>query len=212
MKRFIILREGKMWGSTLGYATKELAERQTLYSEDYYNLSEKYDYPGWCSPNPPQELIDAGLYVWDSHPTVNAYRFQYSFFQETIWKKYMNEHYQFIEKDVEVSIPEVKENTVKVFFNGEFKGEANVNQICQIRLDILKHIWETGDFSVLDNFYFIAHEKGIDRYEQGKEVKVTMDEFGNFSEYCEELNQSYDILKILGNLEKKYKAKYDKKI
>ena len=43
MKRFIILREGKMWGSTLGYATKELTERQTLYSEDYYNLSEKYD-------------------------------------------------------------------------------------------------------------------------------------------------------------------------
>lgn len=91
-----------------------------------------------------------------------------------------------MEKKFKVEIPEITDNMMKLFVNDEFVGEVNTDQVNLIRLNVYKYIDETGDTSILDTFYFIGHEDS--NYRMGKEIKITMDEDGNFSESAWEIN------------------------
>lgn len=84
-----------------------------------------------------------------------------------------------------IEIPEIPNTKLKLFVNGEFLGEVTTEQSCQIRLDVCRYIKETNDTSILDSFYFVGHKDSNN--EMGEEIKITMDEYGNFSDSAWEI-------------------------
>lgn len=106
------------------------------------------------------------------------------------------------EKDVLMKVPKKINDTIKLYVDGEFIDRLNVNQVCQYQHDILKYIYETGDSSILNRFYFICHQDTDD--EPGEEIKIQMDIYGNFSDSPYEMNyvRRY-MLKIL-RMERKH--------
>ena len=84
------------------------------------------------------------------------------------------------EKDLLLQIPNKLDNTVKLYVDGVFVDNLDVNQVNQYRINVLKHVYETGDTSILNRFYFIGHEDTNDM--PGKEIKLEMDERGNLSD------------------------------
>ena len=79
-----------------------------------------------------------------------------------------------------ITIPEIANTKLKLFVNNEFLGEVTTEQSCQIRLDVCQYIKETNDTSILDTFYFVGHKDSNDEMGE-EEIKITMDEYGNFS-------------------------------
>lgn len=79
-----------------------------------------------------------------------------------------------------LKIPQVDNEKIKYFVDGEFMGDLTMTQTVLIRLNVVKYIHETKDKSILNRFHFVGHEDSNDR--MGKEVIITMDEDGNFSE------------------------------
>ena len=79
----------------------------------------------------------------------------------------------------DINIPTISD-TVKLFVNGEYKGEVTLLQSLVIRKDVVEYILDTNDKSILDTFYFIGHKDSNDV--PGKEIKLTMDIFGNMSD------------------------------
>ena len=106
-------------------------------------------------------------------------------------------------------IPEIVNDTIKYFVDNEFVGNVNVYQVNQIRENIIYYIIKNKDKSILERFYFIGHKDLNDK--PGKEIKITMDVFGNFSDSPWEMNHirrsmnrllhiecnNHDLLKIL---------------
>ena len=80
-----------------------------------------------------------------------------------------------------IEIPVINDDKLKLYVNGEYKGDVNDAQVCKIRVDVMEYIIKTGDTSIVDTFYFIGH-KDTNIEEMGEEIKITMDEFGNFSD------------------------------
>lgn len=83
-------------------------------------------------------------------------------------------------KDLLLQIPNKVDDTVKLYVDGVFVDRLDVNQVHQYQINVLKYIYETGDFSILNKFYFVGHEDTND--EPGEEIKVEMDERGNLSD------------------------------
>ena len=83
-------------------------------------------------------------------------------------------------ENYEITIPKVSHTKLKVYVDGECIGNATVEQVNQIREDVLNHIAETKDASILDRFYFVGHEDSNEK--MGEVVKITMDVWGNLSE------------------------------
>ena len=82
-------------------------------------------------------------------------------------------------KKFDINIPTIQNDTIKLFVNGEYKGEVTFLQSLIIRKDVTEYIIDTNDKSILDTFYFIGHVDSNDV--PGKEIKLTMDMFGNLS-------------------------------
>lgn len=89
----------------------------------------------------------------------------------------INKHYM---KNV-LRIPRIVNNTIKYFVDGEFVDNVTVDEVNKIRENVLEHIINTKDISILNRFYFIGH-KDTNTGNMGEEVKITMDNFGNFSD------------------------------
>jgi hypothetical protein len=106
-----------------------------------------------------------------------------------------------MENNFKIEIPVITDNTLKLFVNNEFVGEVNTEQVNVIRLNAYKYIYETGDTSVLDTFYFIGHEDS--NYAMGKEIKITMVEDGNFSDLPWELAHVRRCLMTLMEMDRK---------
>ena len=79
-----------------------------------------------------------------------------------------------------LEIPKVTNTTLQYFVDGEYVDNVDVNEVNQIRENVLKYIVATKDASILNRFYFIGHKDSNDK--MGEEVKITMDSFGNFSD------------------------------
>lgn len=95
-----------------------------------------------------------------------------------------------------IEIPEIANTKMKLFVNDEYVGDVTTEQSSQIRIDVCKYINETNDTSILDTFYFIGHRDS--NGEMGEEIKITMDEYGNLSDFSWEITHiRRDMLKLL---------------
>lgn len=79
-----------------------------------------------------------------------------------------------------LQIPRITNTTVKYFVDGEFIDNVTEHEVNKIRENVLEYIVDTKDISILNRFYFIGHED-TNNGKMGEEVKVTMDNYGNFS-------------------------------
>ena len=84
-----------------------------------------------------------------------------------------------MEKTLE--IPKITNTTLQYFVDGEYIDNVDVNEVNKIRENVLMHIVETKDASILDRFYFVGH-KDSNSDKMGEEIKITMDSFGNLSD------------------------------
>ena len=84
------------------------------------------------------------------------------------------------QNDLLLQIPNKLDDTVKLYVDGEFVDRLDINQVNQYRINVLKHVYETGDSSILNRFYFVGHKDTNDV--PGGEVKMEMDEIGNLTE------------------------------
>ena len=88
-------------------------------------------------------------------------------------------------KDLLLQIPNKLDDTVCLYVDGEFVDRLDVNQVNQYRINVLKYIYETGDSSILNRFYFVGHKDTNDI--PGEKIKMEMDEKGNLSDFPYEM-------------------------
>ena len=114
-----------------------------------------------------------------------------------IIKNYLTKNIKNMEKVLE--IPRITNTTIQYFVDGEFVDNVTVNEVNKIRENVLEHIVATKDISILNRFYFIGHED-TNNGKMGEEVKMTMDNFGNFSalpwEMCHVRRSMMHLLQI----------------
>lgn len=99
MKAYFLFKDGELIGSPIGYTTDKGARKSLVGSEDWCNELFKYDREA-IRANPPQELIDMGMYEWSEY--TNSYLFNREVWSRKIWNKYFNEHYKIIEKEFDI--------------------------------------------------------------------------------------------------------------
>jgi len=85
-----------------------------------------------------------------------------------------------------LKIPKITNTTLQYFVDDEYIDNVDVNEVNKIRENVLNHIVETKDASILDRFYFVGHKDSNDK--MGEKIKITMDSFGNFSDLPWEMN------------------------
>lgn len=101
-----------------------------------------------------------------------------------------------VNKSFKITIPNVTDNMLKLFVDNKYLGEVTTDQLSKIRVNIVEHINETGDTSILDTFYLVGHRDSNTK--MGEEIKITMDSDGNLSDSPWETNHvRRDILKLL---------------
>ena len=98
---------------------------------------------------------------------------------------YENNNKRRIMKNI-LNIPEITNNTIQYFVDDEFVDNVTVDQVNQIRENVINYIIENKDKSILDKFYFVGHRDSNDK--PGEEIKITMDIWGNFSNLPWEMN------------------------
>lgn len=108
-------------------------------------------------------------------------------------------------KDLLLQIPNKLDDTVKLYVDGKFIGRLDVNQVNQYRINVLKHIYETGDSSILNRFYFVGHDSSNDI--PGEEIKMVMDEGGNFSDFPYEMDHVRRHMFTLMTMEREHISK-----
>jgi hypothetical protein len=79
-----------------------------------------------------------------------------------------------------IKIPVITDDKLKLYVNGEYKGEVTEAQVYRIQLDIMEYIAKTGNASILNTFYLIGH-KVTNINEMGSKIKIIMDALGNLS-------------------------------
>lgn len=101
--------------------------------------------------------------------------------------------------DLLLQIPNKLDDTVHLYVDGVFVDRLDVNQVNQYRINVLKYIYETGDSSILNRFYFVGHKDTNNT--PGEEIKMEMDKKGNFSNSPYEMNHArrymYTLLKLV---------------
>lgn len=109
------------------------------------------------------------------------------------------------QKDLLLQIPNKLGNTVRLYVDGVFVGRLDVNQVNQYRINVLKYIYETGDSSILNRFYFVGHKDTNDV--PGEEIKIEMDDKANLSEFPYEVSHSRRHLWTLFKMEREHFGK-----
>lgn len=111
------------------------------------------------------------------------------------------------QKDLLLQIPNRLDDTVRLYVDGVFIDRLDVNQVNQYRINVLKYIYETGDSSILNKFYFVGHEDTNNGL--GEEIKMEMDEKGNFSNSLYEMNHVRRHMWKLMEMERKHFGKIE---
>ena len=109
------------------------------------------------------------------------------------------------EKDLLLQIPNKLDDTVKLYVDDVFVDRLDVSQVCQYRINVLKYIYETEDSSILNRFYFVGHDDTNDM--PGEEIKMEMDEKGNFSNSPYEMNHVRRHMVTLLKMEREHFGK-----
>ena len=102
-----------------------------------------------------------------------------------------------------LQIPRITNTTIKYFVDGEFVDNVTVDEVNKIRENVLEHIVNTKDSSILNRFYFIVH-KDTNTGNMGEDVKITMDNFGNFSDLPLEMSHVRRSMMHLMQIGRKY--------
>ena len=100
-----------------------------------------------------------------------------------------------------LNIPEITNNTIQYVVDDEFVGNITVDQVNQIRENVINYIIDNKDKSILDKFYFVGHRDSNDKL--GEEIKITMDVWGNFSDLPWEMNHVRRSMMRLMQIERK---------
>ena len=111
------------------------------------------------------------------------------------------------QKDLLLQIPNRLDDTIRLYVDGVFVDRLDVNQVNQYRINVLKYIYETGDSSILNRFYFVGHEDTNNG--MGKVIKMEMDEKGNFSNSPYEMNHVRRHMCILLKMEREHFGKIE---
>ena len=106
------------------------------------------------------------------------------------------------QNDLLLQIPDKLDDTVCLYVDGEFVAKLDVNQVNQYRIKVMKYVYETGDSSVLNRFYFIGHKDSDDI--PGKKIKITMNEQGEFLNYPYEMSHMRRHLWTLMKMENEH--------
>ena len=109
------------------------------------------------------------------------------------------------QKDLLLQIPNKLDDTVRLYVDGEFVDRLDINQVNQYRINVLKYVYETGDSSILNRFYFVGHKDSNDI--PGEEIKMEMDENGNLSDYPYELAHTRRYMWALMKMEREHFGK-----
>lgn len=109
------------------------------------------------------------------------------------------------QKELLLQIPNKLDDTVCLYVDGKFVDRLDVNQVSQYRINVLKYVYETGDSSILNRFYFVGHEDSEDI--PGEEIKMEMDEKGNFSDCPYELSHVRRYMLKLLRMEREHLGK-----
>ena len=102
-----------------------------------------------------------------------------------------------------LQIPRITNTTIKYFVDGEFIDNVTVDEVNKIRENVLEYIVDTKDISILNRFYFIGH-KDTNNGKMGEEVKMTMDNFGNFSDFPWEMDHVRRSMVHLMEIDRKH--------
>jgi len=102
-----------------------------------------------------------------------------------------------------LEIPKITNTTLQYFVDGEYVDNVDVNEVNKIRENVLLHIVETKDDSILNRFYFIGH-KDTNSGKMGEEIKITMDSFGNLSDLPWEMSHVRRSMMHLMEIGRKY--------
>lgn len=126
-----------------------------------------------------------------------------------------------IEKETNLllQIPNKIDDTIELYVDGVFIDRLNVNQVNQYRINVLRYIYETGDSSILNRFYFVGHKDSNDN--PGEEIQIQMDIYGNLSWLPYEMNyvrrhmmelmkMERDNIETITKIENKQKLNYDR--
>lgn len=70
-----------------------------------------------------------------------------------------------------VSIPEVNDDKVQLFIDGEFAGNVTTEQFNKLRNEMVKYAYYSKDKSIFDRVYIVGHEDS--NKEMGEEIKIT---------------------------------------
>ena len=80
-----------------------------------------------------------------------------------------------------VSIPEVNDDKVQLFIDGEFAGNVTTEQFNKLRNEMVKYAYYSKDKSIFDRVYIVGHEDS--NTEMGEEIKITFtDVRGNMTD------------------------------
>ena len=68
-----------------------------------------------------------------------------------------------------LDIPKITDNKIQYFVDNKFVGNITVDQVNKIRENVVKHIINSRDSSILNKFYFVGHRDSNDKV--GEEIK-----------------------------------------
>jgi hypothetical protein len=108
-------------------------------------------------------------------------------------------------QDLLLQIPNKLDDTVCLYVDGKFVDRLDINQAYQYRINVMKYVYETGDYSILNRFYFIGHKDTNDI--PGEEIKIEMDEEGDFINYPYEMSHVRRHLWTLFKMKREHSSK-----
>lgn len=103
MKAFFVYKDGELIikpENPIGYTTLSGAKNSLKGCKDWYNLLHRYDKNYMGVDSLTEEQKELGL--WKYYEPINTWIFQRELWTKKIWNKYVEEHYQFIEKEFEI--------------------------------------------------------------------------------------------------------------
>lgn len=97
MKAWFVFRDGVVYGSQVGYSTREGAVKSLRFNDDYNKLIKSY---GDYLRNDPPEKNKEFYFKYDTDdPYWHLNRTKWS---KKIWQKYVKDHYKILEKEFEI--------------------------------------------------------------------------------------------------------------
>ena len=132
MKAWFIFKDGNLIGNPIGYTTEKGARKSLEGCEDWHNCRKKYNH-FYKNEDIPEDYKTNGMYeeMFDK----SGWLLKNNVWEKKIWKPFVQENYQIVEKEFEIvfkeddnntSIITINEDDVDEFFTDEEKDYINI--------------------------------------------------------------------------------------